>query len=279
MPYSAEISRQNPGCFLFLIDQSRSMADPFGGEPGRSKAEKLADAINRLIYELTIRCTKNQTEGVRSYYEIGVIGYGSKVGPAWIGNLSGKTLVPLREVADNPGRLEERKRKVEDGAGGRVEESFKLPVWFQPVADNGTPMCQALGLAHSLLVPWIQAHQASSPPIVINMTDGEANDGDIRTAAESLQRLSTYDGDVLLFNVHLSSRPGAPILYSENDSSLPDEFSKMLFQVSSVLPPHIQAAAKNEGFAVGPQSRGFAFNANIVEVIRFLDIGTRADLR
>ena len=31
MPYTAEISRANPTCFLFLIDQSGSMADPFGG--------------------------------------------------------------------------------------------------------------------------------------------------------------------------------------------------------------------------------------------------------
>ena len=120
MPYIAEISRQNPSCFLFMIDQSGSMSDPFSGEPGRSKAQRLADAINRLIYELTIRCTKSESEGVRNYYEIGVIGYGGRVGPAWVGALSGKTLIPLREVADNPGRLEERRRKVEDGAGGTI---------------------------------------------------------------------------------------------------------------------------------------------------------------
>ena len=31
MAYQAEISRKNPGCFLFLVDQSESMEDPFGG--------------------------------------------------------------------------------------------------------------------------------------------------------------------------------------------------------------------------------------------------------
>src|SRR2546427_8605363 len=137
MPYAAEVSRQNPSCFLFLIDQSGSMADAFAGEPGRSKAARLADAVNRLIYELTIRCTKDQSEGVRNYYEIGVIGYGDKVGPAWLGGLSGRSsMIPLREVADSPARLEERRRKVEDGAGGSLEESFKLPVWFAAVAED-----------------------------------------------------------------------------------------------------------------------------------------------
>src|SRR5207245_10771004 len=30
MTYQAEISRKNPACFLFFVDQSESMEDPFG---------------------------------------------------------------------------------------------------------------------------------------------------------------------------------------------------------------------------------------------------------
>jgi len=275
MPYIAEISRQNPSCFLFLIDQSGSMGDPFSGDAGRSKAQRLADAVNRLLSELTIRCTKNQKEGVWNYYDVGVIGYGASVGPAWIGSLTGKTLIPIREVADSPGKVEERRRKVEDGAGGTVEESIRFKVWFEPVASNGTPMGQALGLARSVLDPWIKGHPTSFPPIVINITDGEA-DSDFATQADQLRQLGTDDGEVLLFNIHLSSKPGPAVLYCDSDGSLTDEFSKTLFQASSVLPHHICDAAKTEGYNVGPMSRGFAFNADIVEVIKFLEIGTRA---
>jgi hypothetical protein len=64
MPYMAEISRSNPSCFLFLIDQSGSMADPFSDKPMK-KADGVADAINRLLQNLTIRCAKE--EGVRDY--------------------------------------------------------------------------------------------------------------------------------------------------------------------------------------------------------------------
>ena len=32
--YSAEISRANPTCFVFLLDQSRSMEDRIGGDGG-----------------------------------------------------------------------------------------------------------------------------------------------------------------------------------------------------------------------------------------------------
>ncbi|HEY8743319.1 MAG TPA: VWA domain-containing protein, partial [Chloroflexota bacterium] len=94
MPYVAEISRLHPTCLLFLIDQSGSMEDPFGGDavpdtgggagsgPG-SKAQSVADALNRLLSTLVIRATK--AEGVRHYFDVGVIGYGRKVGSAFEG--------------------------------------------------------------------------------------------------------------------------------------------------------------------------------------------------
>ncbi len=43
MTYTAEISRQNPACFIFLIDQSGSMNDLFGG--GESNQHKLQKGI------------------------------------------------------------------------------------------------------------------------------------------------------------------------------------------------------------------------------------------
>ncbi len=53
MPYTAEISRNNPSCFIFLIDQSGSMSDPFGGgESTKKKADAVADVINRLLQNL-----------------------------------------------------------------------------------------------------------------------------------------------------------------------------------------------------------------------------------
>jgi len=253
------------------------MSDPFAGQPEQSKAARLATAINRLLFELTIRCTKDMTEGVRNYYEVGVIGYGATVGPALGGLLSGRHLVTIREIADNPAKVNPRTRKIEDGAGGLVEEKIVLPEWFEPIADNGTPMCEALSEVLSILSPWVSSHPNSSPPIVINITDGEPNPGcNPRTYAEKLQNLATSDGNVLLFNLHISSDPATPIFYPESPSVLPDASAKQLFEMSSNLPPHIYQAAQGEGYNVSPNSRGFVFNADIVEVIKFLDIGTRA---
>ena len=61
MVNTAEISRGNPSCFLFVIDQSGSMEDPFSGaDTGRSKAQKLADVMNRLWQTLVTRCAKGE---------------------------------------------------------------------------------------------------------------------------------------------------------------------------------------------------------------------------
>lgn len=49
MPYTAEINRTNPTCFVFLVDQSSSMLEPFGGQADKQKADGVADAINRLL--------------------------------------------------------------------------------------------------------------------------------------------------------------------------------------------------------------------------------------
>jgi hypothetical protein len=89
MPYTAEISRTSPSCFVFLIDQSGSMQDPFGGgESTKKKADGVADAINKLLQNLVIKCAKE--EGVRDYYHVAVIGYGHHVGPAFAGSLAAR---------------------------------------------------------------------------------------------------------------------------------------------------------------------------------------------
>jgi hypothetical protein len=46
--------------------------------------------------------------------------------------------------------------------------------------------------------------------------------------------------------------------------------------MSSILPPPLQVAAKNERFRVNDQSRGFVFNPDLVSAVRFLEIGARA---
>ncbi len=293
MAYTAEISRGNPSCILFLIDQSGSMQDvmdPTNMQPmeapltvdgrtytqtasGRTKAQGVSDAINRWLRELVLKCTKD--EGPRDYYHVGVIGYGAQIGPALAGSLAGKELVPISEIANSPARIEERTKKVDDGAGGLVDQKVRFPIWFDPVANNGTPMTQALNRGHAILSQWVAQHMTSFPPTVIHITDGESTDGDPTSAAEKIRKLATNDGDVLLFNVHLSSQHAAPIEFPDNENGLPDQYAQLLFHMSSVLPEHIRDAASQAGYRVSEGTHGFSFNADLVAFINFLNIGTR----
>jgi hypothetical protein len=279
MAYQADISRSNPGCFLFLLDQSGSMADGFSGGAGHSKADELATILNRLLASLVIRCSKD--EGVRDYFDVGVIGYGSSVKRALAtASDEDNPIVPISRLANEPLRVEDRVQKVPDGAGGLVEQTVKFPIWVDPHANGGTPMTEALTHGRQALSTWVQQHSSAFPPVVFNITDGEATDGDPCQAARALQSLATEDGEALLFNVHLSDRRAPSVEFPASDETLPDSFARRLFSMSSPLPPHLQSAARQEGYAVEDGTRGFVFNADAAAVIQFLDIGTRpANLR
>lgn len=273
MPYTAEISRSNPSCFLFVIDQSGSMGDPFSGAGSRSKAQELADVINRLLQTLVTRCAKG--EEVRDYFEVGAIGYGQAIGSVLQGPLAGHDFVPISQVAFNPVRLENRTKKVSDGAGGLVEQSFQFPVWLDPVHNGGTPMCEALRRAKAALESWAALHSNSYPPTIIHVTDGESTDGVPSSIAADIQSISTNDGPSCLFNLHLSSTTAKSVTFPSSDTELPDQFARLLFGMSTPLPVRIRQEATSEGYPASDGSRGFAFNADLVEAIRFIDIGTR----
>lgn len=273
MAHEAQISRNNPTAFLFVVDQSGSMADKMSS--GKSKSEFVADALNRTLMNLIGRCTK--AEGVRDYFEVGVIGYGgSGVGNAFSGALGGRALNPISALEQSPARVEDRKRKMDDGAGGIIETSVKFPVWFEPRASGGTPMREALTKAAEELATWCDGHPECYPPTILHVTDGESGDGDPEEVASHLSQITTNDGPVIVFNIHVSTLGGDRIRFPSSESGLPDNYAKLLFRMSSLLPSHLASFAKEKVSTVGPESRGFIFNAEAAEIVDFFDIGTRA---
>ena len=238
---------------MFLLDQSYSMNDSFAGDAKTSKAKAAADAINDLLMDLIVRCSLD-FEGPRYYFDVGVIGYGSKagVGPCLGGTLKGQSLVPIGELAENQLRVEQRPKMVSDGSGGLTSTTIRFPVWFDPVAEGGTPMQEALKLAAAVVGPWVAAHQESYPPIVINITDGEPTTGDPTKAARALTSL--------------------------HSAKLPDRYAGLLFSMSSEVPHQIREELSVEGYPAEPGTRGFTFNADAWALLQFLDIGTRVTL-
>jgi len=270
--YSSQITRAVPTCVIFLLDQSGSMADPFGGDEHTRKADFVARVVNHALHDLVIRCTK--TEEVRNYYYVSVIGYGRSVSSALTGALSDLPIAPISEVADHPARIEAGYKRVADGVGGYVEMPVRYPVWVYPHADGGTPMCHALSQVRSVLTRWLADHPRGFPPTVLHLTDGESGDGDPTALGEEIMSLGTDDGRVLLFNCHVSSRRARKVEYPTDDRALPDGFARTLFRISSPLPESFLAAAQQLGVPATEGSRGFVFNADPSSVVQFYEIGT-----
>ncbi len=278
--YQREISSERKACILFLLDQSFSMEEPLGNSDQR-KCDQLAAAVNAWLHNMAIRASGDA--GIRDWMDVGVIGYRTDqsanpvIEPTLTGPLAGQPLVSITEIGNHPARIDTTTQSFHDEETGEtVEVPTDSPVWVDPVAEGSTPMCHVLHYAHSLLEPWIAQHPDSFPPIVIHISDGESQDGDPVPYADAIRALATSDGNVLLFNCHLSMTASDSIVFPATDEVLPDDLARVLFAMSSPLPEPFYQGAVAEGMSLSPGARGMVFNADMVVLINFLDMGTRA---
>jgi hypothetical protein len=109
----------------------------------------------------------------------------------------------------------------------------------------------------------------------VHITDGESQDGDPIPYADAIKNLTTEDGNVLLLNCHLSMSAADPFMFPASEEGLPDELARVLFRMSSVLPEPFMRHGMAEGFPLQPNARGMAFNADMVCLIQFLNMGTQ----
>jgi hypothetical protein len=239
-----------------------------------------ADAVNRILDAISQRCSQGMD--VRDYFHVGVITYTTDdqgnpdVQTALPGTSSEQPFLTVSQVVD-VAEVEDRQVKEPDGAGGIVEVTRKFPVWLSPEAKWGTPMCEALSLASKVLHDWIVDHPNSYPPMVVSVTDGAAGDGNPVPLAEEIMALGTNDGNVLIYNAHLSEMSAMPVQYPSDENEVPpDEYAVQMFRMSSVFPEPVVDLAASMGLPVTQGSRGYVYNADMIALVQFLDIGTRA---
>ena len=243
--YCSRITRAATSAFVLLIDQSGSMQERviFNGS-SMTKAEAVALAANTLLAELVNRSRRE--EGVRDYFEVAALGYsGRGIYPL----LNGKNSKgPLRMIAisqlaaiNTPVRSYLRERELPDGRSMITTSARRF--WIEPHAEGNTPMFKALESARSLVQRWCNApgHKNSFPPVVINITDGEASDAPaekLLDAAARIRSASTSDGNALLLNIHITTGgDGTPIIFPSSAGQLGETgYGRLLFDMSSQLP-------------------------------------------
>jgi len=255
-------------------------------ESGRSKANFLADVVNKTLY--TLITISSKADGVRDYFYLGVIAYSSGgARNGFSGPLArGQILRPISEIAEHPTRIEVRHQKLAQPSlrngtvhDGLIERQVKFPIWFEPRNRGNTSMCAALRMGVETIDEWCKSHSVCFPPLVLHVSDGHPTDGDPEPVADLLRSSGTEDGRTLLFNLHIDIRDIAEIAFPNAENRLPDKYAKKLFRMSSLLPQPFITPAKLKGFRIEANARGFMYNAGIERVVDFFDIGTRPSLQ
>ena len=285
-PYTAQITRNTPTAFIFMIDQSISMSRKLNY---RGEFITLADAVARIvnnqINELVLRCIK--TNEVRHYYDIAVIGYGDDANYGWKGTLAGRDFVTPEELKNNPFKKITVKEEKRTRKGVELKEVEKVQ-WVEPVAAGKyTRAHKAFAMAKDLLDKWMKEHHEKDcyPPTIINITDGAfngiVNPREVNTQlANELKALFTNDGNVLLWNIHVTPDNKEQILLPISKTELnEDKYSEWLYDMSSLLPSRYnQPIGDLRGDAENTRHIAMATNTDLSTLIQLMDIGTPTNI-
>jgi hypothetical protein len=283
-PYTAQITRNTPTAFIFLVDQSVSMRriTTLNGEQ-MSLAEAVARIVNKQIYDLILRCIK--MDEVRHYYDIAVIGYGHEVYSGWNGVLSGRDFVSPEEIKNNPYKKITVREEIRTRKGTQIKEIEK-DQWLAARCDGRwTHVHMAFDRAKVLLDQWMKEHHEKDcyPPTIINITDGQFNNttkDHIIQQANELKAMFTNDGNVLLWNIHITPNNLEQVLLPIGKDELKrDMYSELLYDMSSLLPTRYnQAISDIRGDSVNTRHVAMATNTDMSTLIQLMDIGTPTNI-
>lgn len=278
--YTQSITRRHRTAFILAIDGSGSMAETirFRGRE-MTKAEAVAAVTNDLLFELIERARRS--DGVRNYYDIAVLGYS---GDNEVRSLlpGGAETMAVTELAEQRPvvRREVVEHRLPDGTIALRE--IPVPVWIEHHAAGQTPMGEAFRRVRDLAAAWTaRIENANSfPPVVFNITDGEATDCDdeeLLALAEQIRSLRTADGNVLLINIHIAAGdPACTVFFpSDEEANYPNRYAALLRECSSRMPAVFNEAIREaKGPGAIPPFRGMSFNASATELVVMLNIGS-----
>ncbi len=304
-PYSRSLSRQFPGLFVILLDQSDSMSQLIT-DNNQSKASLVTSHVNTIIQRLIDLAPFDHNplggnETRKKYAYLSVIGYNDIVSsllspnymPVDIPSLYGRELGELSIT-----------RKILDG-NGIVKEIIhdKQTIWIKPNAEGNTDMAQVFEVAERVVQGWLtsppeliskemgyQAERSQCfPPIVINITDAKNNGNrNPQKIVERIQQLSTNIGNVLVCNCHFTNESNVPCTFPESLAEVRKscqikedlEVAERMFEMSSVIPEELlKQAQRYMQKPIKSGARCFVFNASPEILLKFLRWTTLGNLK
>ena len=277
--YSQEITRKHRMAIVILIDQSWSMAEMSDIDKNvLSKAEVVSIVAGRLIDELAMRSFRNGD--YRDYFDIAILGYSDDKVYSLISDTIGFCPITSLAVRSVP------KREITshfDGPQGTSSLSESVSMWIEPRAKGNTPMRQAILKAEQLLNDWCSRpeNEDSFPPLLFNITDGEASDGtddELRQISKRVRNIGTSDGHTLMINIHISTNNSQSLIFPcRHEVDWSSNYISTLADMSSEIPPQLNdyVRACRVDYAQPPYL-AMSYNASIAELVAMLNIGTRS---
>lgn len=283
--YTAQITRNTPTAFIFLIDQSVSMqkyTTLYGEE--MPMAEAVARIVNHQLNELVLRCIKGSE--TRDYYDIAIIGYGENAYSGWKGELEGRDFVKPSELKEHPYKKITTKKETRTRKGVKVVEVEEVQ-WIEAEATEGwTRVHHAFEKAKGLLDEWMEKHHDKDcyPPTIINITDGEFNGATkeyVLQQANELKSMFTNDGNVILFNIHISANKAVCVTCpASKDEVSFSSLATTMYEMSSLLPMRYSdriADLRGDG-TPNNRYRAMSINTDMSTLIQLMDIGTPTNI-
>lgn len=284
IPYTAQITRFTPTAFIFLLDHSVSMRRKtiLNGEE-MEMSDAVVRIVNQQINELVLRCIKSNE--VRHYFDIAIVGYGDKSYSAWNGALEGRDFVSPEELRDNPYKkiiVKEEKRTRK----GRAVKKVEKVQWIEANhSGSRTHFHTAFNHAKRLLDKWMEEHHDKDcyPPTIIHITDGQYNGAskdEVQQKANELKSMFTNDGNVLLFNIHITPNEELAQTFPKSKEELGENrYAKNLFDLSSLLPlRYNDEICKIKETDLDVRHSAMAVNADMSMLIKLMDIGTPTNI-
>ena len=283
--YSAPITRKTPSLFVFLLDRSASMNEEtvVDGQKGR-KSAMLVRIINIALEEILLRC--KYADGFRNYFDLCVIGYNDNSCTNLLDYAcEGKEICTVGMLASASVKRVVYERRFQRPDGERHFSSIRVGNYIQPHASGNTPMQAGLQKAYTIVKKWCKAHEKDRcfPPMIFNITDGEASgttEEKLLKIADKIKKLSTADGHVLFFNMHLNKNPECPgTLFpaSEEELEKEDRYAKLLYRMSSTLPRSFYPDINNIRPIRLTDStclKAMGYNSKIMDILKIINIGS-----
>ena len=173
--YSAYYTRNNPGLWVLLTDES----------------EESIRVINNMI----LHAIEVNLNGSRVYNKcyIHVLGYNGSVKLIRSGHLEDFESHPLRVV--------EQEKSICDGSGGVLTVKCKIPIWAEPYNIRlNSCLLDAIEGARHFINETLEFNRNIPAPVVFNISKEFSADSKLTRAINQLKEIKIYDGSLLFVN-------------------------------------------------------------------------------